>query len=167
MKDRVAEKALVLTAQDGMARVRLVGGQSCRKCGLAAMGLCKPGGTGMVYEVTNGLGAAAGDTVKLGLDTGIHAKGYLLAYVLPLAMLVLGSLAGWALSAWTGIGGLEAVLGVLSLGGGLLYSLRRLSALDSSGRMYVKSVVRDVPDFDPQEAGSAEGQDYLRAYRQA
>jgi positive regulator of sigma E activity len=166
MKDRVAEKALVLKTEDGTARVRMVGGEACRKCGLAAMGLCKPGGTGMVYDVTNDAGAEAGDTVMLGLNSSLHARGYWLAYVLPLALLVLGSLAGWWLANLTGIDGLEVPLGVTSLGGGLFYSLRRLYALDKTGRMYVKSVVREVPEFEPEEAGSAEGYDYLRAYRQ-
>jgi len=166
MKDRIAEKALVLKAEGHTAKVRLVGGEACRKCGLATMGLCKPGGTGMVYEVTNDIGAGAGDMVKLGLNAGIHAKGYFLAYVMPLALFAAGSFGGWLISEKTGIGGMDALLAVLALCCGLAFSIRMLARLDRVGRMFIKSIVNDVPDFDPTEAGSAEGLDYLRAYRQ-
>jgi positive regulator of sigma E activity len=167
MKDRIAETARVLQKRGRRARVRLEGGGTCRKCGLAALGLCKPGGTGMVFDVLDEKGAEVGDVVRLGLGAGPHAMDYLLAYILPLAGLTAGTFLGWALSLRWGFEWLEAAGGVLGLALCLPLTLRRLRGLDRANRMHIASIVREVPDFEPERAGFSEGRDYMRAFRNA
>ncbi len=164
MKDRIAQTARVTEVFGGRARVRLEGGETCRKCGLAAMGLCKPGGTGMGYEVVNAKGAKRGDRVRLGLDSRVHLKGYLFAYMLPLFSFVAGSIGGWALSNYSGINGLEVLTGTSALIVSIVFSLRKLRALDRTETMYVERIVHEVPDFKLNPETGPEGYDYLRAF---
>ncbi|MEJ2183262.1 MAG: SoxR reducing system RseC family protein [Nitrospirota bacterium] len=162
MKDRIAEKALVLGTEGGEAEVRLVGGAACRKCGMARMGLCKPGGTGMLVRAENRAGAAAGDMVTLGIAEGVRWRGYALAYMLPLLGLLGGAAAGAWLGARAGVPGLETPGAFFFLALALALSLRRLSTMDRTEQMFVSRIVRDVPDFHWDHA--SEGEDYLRAY---
>lgn len=166
MKDRISETARVTETSGKEAVVRLLGGESCRKCGLAAIGLCKPGGTGMVLRVENRLGAARGDVVRLGLDPGAKRRGYFFAYTLPLLCFAAGAFAGYLVTAATGLGGLDAALAFVSLLASLPLSIRKLRGLDASERMYVSRIVRDVPDFHWQGGDTPEGAYYLEAYRQ-
>ncbi|GAB4390202.1 MAG: hypothetical protein Kow0025_20600 [Thermodesulfovibrionales bacterium] len=166
MRDRISETARVIEARGGEAVVRLLGGQSCRKCGLAAIGLCKPGGTGMELRVENRLGASPGDVVKLGLDAGAKRRGYFFAYTLPLVCFTAGAMAGHLAGQAAGLGGqwLTTLAAFLALLGGLPFSINKLRGLDSSERMYVSSIVKDVPDFHLQAGDSPEGAHYLEAY---
>jgi positive regulator of sigma E activity len=167
MKTPIAETARVLETRGETALVRLEGGRTCRKCGLAAIGLCKPGGTGMEVRVENRAGASPGDSVRLALKRGAHWRGYFLAYLLPLASFVAGAFAGDALSAAAGVTGLDVVSAFSFYGLTLMYSLRKMRALEGAERMYISRVVRDVPDFHWQDASGAEAVDYLQAFKDA
>lgn len=163
MKDRIAENARVIRSGKGMAHVRLEGGETCRKCGMAAMGLCKPGGTGMEMTVRDPLGTKPGDLVRLGIDPVAERRGYIAAYGLPLFCFVLGSFGGWWAGSALGLPGIDVGLGVASLGGGLLAGRRTLRRLQGSARMHITRTVTDVPDFDPLTCGPEET-DYLNAW---
>jgi positive regulator of sigma E activity len=163
MKDRIAENARVMRSGDGMAHVRMEGGHTCHKCGMAAMGLCKPGGTGMEMTVRDPIGTKPGDLVRLGLDASTERRGFVAAYVLPLFCFVLGSFVGWWAGRALGVPGLDVATGVVALGGGLLAGRRTLRRLQGSARMHVTRTVTDVPEFDPVTCGPEEA-DYLNAW---
>jgi sigma-E factor negative regulatory protein RseC len=165
MKSLIADRGRVMGTDGSSAIVRLEGGAKCRKCGMAAIGLCKPGGTGMLVRVENPLGAEKGDVVKMALDRGVHLRGYFFAYMLPLLSFVAGAFVGHLASLASGLGGLDAPAAFLLLGLSLVLSVRKIRALDRSERMYIRQVVREVPEFEAQGASSPEGLEYLRAYR--
>lgn len=164
MKSLIADRGRVMGTEGSSALVRLEGGAKCRKCGMAAIGLCKPGGTGMLVSVENPLGAGRGDVVRIGLDRGVHLRGYFFAYMLPLLSFVAGAFAGRLASLASGINGLDAPAAFLLLAMSLLHSIRKIKELDRSKRMYIRQVLRDVPEFEAQGAMSPEGLQYLRAY---
>lgn len=141
MKDRIAEAGIVVGVEGGQARVRLVGGEACRKCGMAALGLCKPGGTGMVVWATDTQGVGIGDRVTLKLNQGAQWQGYAHVYLIPLALFVLGAGVGHM---WGQRAGME-YLDVLAAFGGLAVGLplahRKLKAMQRSERMEIDRVI--------------------------
>ncbi|NOZ25001.1 MAG: SoxR reducing system RseC family protein [Nitrospirae bacterium] len=161
----IVETGRVVETRDGMAFVRIEQGRSCRGCGMAALGLCRPGGAGMLLKVENPAGAVKGDRVMIGLGKRVHLKGYFIIYILPVVMMMLGTIAGYLASGATGIGGLEAAGGFAGLAASLFFSLRKMQALDRAERMYIRRIVRDVPEFDSDAmTGGAEGADYLSGF---
>lgn len=166
MKTSVVETGRVIETGNGIATVRIDKGESCKGCGMGKIGLCKPGGSGMVMEVENPLGANKGDTVMLGLDSSTHLKGYLFSFILPLIMLVISTFVGYILSGLTGIGGLEIISGFLGLSVTVFFSLRKMRKIDKSKRMYIRRVLRDSSNFMWEADYGAEGGDYLEVYNQ-
>jgi positive regulator of sigma E activity len=166
MKSLIADRGRVMGTEGSSALVRLEGGAKCRKCGMAAIGLCKPGGTGMLVRVENPVGADKGDVVRMGLDRGVHLRGYFFAYMLPLLSFVAGAFAGRLASLATGLRGLDVPTAFLLLSLSLVHAIRKIKVLDSSERLYIRQVIREVPEFDSQGAMSPEGLEYLRAYRE-
>ncbi len=162
----IVETGRVVETSDGIALVRIEQGRSCRGCGMAKLGLCRPGGAGMLIEVENPVGAVKGDRVMIGLGRRVHLKGYFIIYILPLFVMTLGTFAGYVASSATGIGWLEAAGGFSGLAASLAFSLRRMQALDRAERMYIRRIVRDVPEFDADAMPGAEGADYLAGFRE-
>lgn len=162
MKDRISERALVIKTEGGQARVRLVGGESCKRCGLAAIGLCKPGGTGMEFDVRNDLSAEAGEVVTLGIDPTARATGMAAAYGLPLGAFVLGAL----LAHVAGIPAWDVALAFIGLVCSLPFSHRILKDLDRVEHMRIERIVRGVPEFCPEAPASDEARRYLGAGQQ-
>jgi sigma-E factor negative regulatory protein RseC len=138
---KIVETGTVIARDGDTVRVIIDQGESCRKCGNAALGLCKPGGAGMVLDVENILGAGIGDVVKIGIDKDVQNRGYALAYVVPLMFLVLGTVIGHLLGGFYHVTFLDAVMGFLFLGVSLYFSLRAINAMDRSQRMHVKEIV--------------------------
>ncbi len=159
MKDRIAESGHVTGFKGGMTLVRLEGGHACRKCGMAAMGLCRPGGTGMVLRAENPLGAEVGQKVRVDIREAARARGYLLAYIMPLVAFVGGGLMGMYL----GGQGLSALLAFVSMMLTALVTYSRIRTMDRNERLYISRILHDVPDFSPAVASSCEGEEYLRA----
>lgn len=166
MKSSIAETGRVMQTDGASALVRLEGGSKCRKCGMAAMGLCKPGGTGMLVRVKDPVGAAKGDVVRLGLDRDVHLRGYFFAYMLPLLSFVAGAFIGHFISLASGLKGLDVVTGFVLLALSLVLAVRKIKALDRAEQMYIRQVVREVPEFEAEGAMGPEGLEYLNAYRQ-
>jgi positive regulator of sigma E activity len=161
MKTSIIETGTVIETRGMMASVRIDHGYSCRGCGMGKLGLCKPGGAGMVIEVENREGAHKGDRVTIGLQQGAQLKGYFFAYMLPIVVLAGGTAAGYALSSVTGIRGLDVISGFAGLAAVLWYSLKKVRDLDQSRRMHIKRVLQDVPEFYAQGGHSSEAIDYL------
>ncbi len=136
MKTSVVETARVLETDGNYATVMVEQGTSCKGCGMAKLGMCRPGGAGMVLKVRNPLNAGVGDRVKIGIDQRVHLKGYLLAFIIPLVCMFLGAIGG----SLTGLKGADVVGGFLFLGLSAYYCFRRLNSLDRNYRMYIKGI---------------------------
>ena len=57
MKPSIPEIGTVIKLQGDVATVMLKGGESCKGCGQAKIGLCKAGSTNMMLTVKNHIGA--------------------------------------------------------------------------------------------------------------
>lgn len=148
MKPSIPDTGTVIKLEGENAVVRMKGDGSCRKCGVAALGLCR-GGLLQVLTVKNTKRARVGDSVKIGLVQGVQYQGYFLAYVVPSAALVFGILGGHFLGVYAGFPPLESIAGFFSLIAVSFLSLRRLKRLDSTSSIEIVSVL-----FDPWDPGS-------------
>jgi sigma-E factor negative regulatory protein RseC len=120
----IEESAVVAEAGDGHAWVEIQRRSACGAChagdgcGTAALAKIWSGRRVRVRAVTK-LPLRPGDAVIVGLADGVLLRGALLAYLLPLALLLAGALLGQA--ALGGAGEEPVILsGVLGLGLGFL-----------------------------------------------
>lgn len=143
MKPSIPEIGTVIRLQGDIATVMLRGGESCKGCGQAKIGLCNAASTNMMLTVKNLVGAKVGDTVTIGIDKEIKAKGYSLAFIIPLFSLIFGALAGHIVGKHLSMPSLEVVSGFIALLLVSFFSFRRLKILDSSSSMAIKSVISD------------------------
>jgi positive regulator of sigma E activity len=148
MKPTIPDTGTIIRLEGENAVISMKGGESCRKCGAAAIGLCK-GGLMQVLTVKNAKRARVGDTVKIGLVQGTQFKGYLLAYVIPSAALVFGAVGGHFLGTYAGFPPLDVIAGFTSLIVASFFSLRRLKRLGSSSSIEIVNVL-----FDSRNPGS-------------
>jgi positive regulator of sigma E activity len=143
MKPTVPETGRVIKLDRDMAVVLLNPEKSCKGCGAAAIGLCKPSGDITMLTVRNTKHAVPGDTVTVALDKRIHRKGFLLAYGIPLLCFFAGSMLGYVINREFSIPSLDVITGFASLLLSATFSLRRLKKLDSSSLMTTKEIVSD------------------------
>jgi positive regulator of sigma E activity len=148
MKPGIPETGTVirLDGENAMIRMKADSG-SCRKCGVAAAGLCT-GALAQVLTVNNSKRARVGDTVKIGLAQKVQYKGFVLAYVLPAAALLLGMVGGHFLGRFADFPPLDIIAGFSSLLVVSFFSLRRLKRMDSRSSIEIVQVF-----FDPGDAG--------------
>lgn len=156
------ETATVLKTDGGQATVITNRSSSCRECGKAQAGICGKSGSGMVLKVRNPAGARNGDTVEIGIDKGTHIRGYIIVFVLPMAVLLLSAYAGHLISAVSGYGGLEVTAGLLGLVISLLYSVRKIYLLERASDLYIRRVLHDTPEY--RVGSSPEEIDYLQGF---
>jgi positive regulator of sigma E activity len=142
MKPSIPDTGTVISLEGEKAVVRMKHEGSCSKCGAAAMGLCKAG-LMQVLTVKNTERARVGDTVKIGLVQRTQYTGYVLAYVVPSAALVLGMVGGHFLGIRAGFPPLDIIAGFFSLLVVSFFSLRQLKRLDSSSSIEIVSVLSD------------------------
>ncbi len=146
------------------AVIRLNHDASCRKCGAAAIGLCK-GGLMQELTVKNSKRARIGDIVKIGLVQGIQYKGYLLAYVIPSASLVFGAVGGHFLGTYVGFPQMDIISGFISLIVASFFSLRRLKRLDSANSIEIVNVLFNPWNLRPLRSDDQETvSDYFSSY---
>ncbi len=153
MKPSIPDKGTVIRLEGEHAVIRMKHEGSCRKCGAAAMGLCK-GGLMQELTVKNSKRARVGDTVKIGLVQRVQYTGYLLAYVIPSAALVFGMVGGHFLGTYAGFPPLDIIAGFTSLIVVSFFSLRRLKHLDSSSSIEIVNVLSDP--WNPGSRSAAE-----------
>lgn len=142
MKPSIPDTGTVIRLEGGKAVVRMDGHGSCRKCGAAAIGLCKAGQM-QVLTVENPGNACVGDRVKIGLVQKVQYLGYVLAYVIPPAALILGSVAGHYLAASAGFPPLEIMTGFFSMFLLSFFSFRRLNRLNAAHSVEIVQVLSD------------------------
>ena len=155
MKASIPDTGMVIRLEGGNAVISMQGDASCRKCGAATIGLCK-GGMLQILTVRNSGGARAGDLVNIRLAQEVQNKGYLLAYVIPVAAFILGIVAGYYLGEWSGIPLLDIITGFASLAVAAAFSFRRLKTLDAASSIEITSVLLDpwVPAAGEQCGGA-------------
>jgi|Deesub1362A_J573_1020465.scaffolds.fasta_scaffold00882_12 sigma-E factor negative regulatory protein RseC len=154
--------ARVIDIHGDTATVVINRSRRCSECGKAQAGICGQGGAGMVLRVRNTIGAAKGDTVVVSLDRRTHYKAYLVAFVIPVMALFVGTYAGSLLSGIFRIGSLDVILGILFLALSLVISMMIIRSLDRSNDMYISRILHDHGDYDI--GSSVEGEEYLRAF---
>ncbi|MBI5141137.1 MAG: SoxR reducing system RseC family protein [Nitrospirae bacterium] len=142
----VCETGIVQSTGNGTAIVRLTGDQSCRKCGLAAIGLCTVGGTGMEIEARCQISVAPGQKVRVSRGGRSMTDGGFVIYGVPVAALIGGALLGGFIAPSLGVSADAGATG----GGFLLMFLSLLPVWlwgkrqDKSARF--KPVIREVVD---------------------
>jgi positive regulator of sigma E activity len=142
MKPTIPDTGTVIRLEGEHAVVRMKHEGSCRKCGAAALGMCK---AGLMQEVIvkNSKRVRVGDTVKIGLVQRIQFRGYFLAYVVPPAALVFGTVGGHFLGTYMGFPPLDVIAGFTTMIVVSFFSLRRLKRLDSSSSIEIVNVLFD------------------------
>ena len=140
MKPSIPDTGTVIRLEGENAVISMEGHESCRKCGAAAIGLCR-GGMMRVVTVKNSKRVSVGDTVQIGLTQTVQYKGYFLAFVVPPASLIFGVVAGYILGTFTGFPALDIIIGFTSLIAASFFSFRRLKRLDSSHSIEIADVI--------------------------
>lgn len=164
MKPSIPDIGTVIRLEGPNAVVRMKHEGSCSKCGAAAIGLCK-GGMMQVVTVRNIKRACVGDTVKIGLVQGTQNRGYLLAYVVPAAALIVGISFGHVLAGWAGFPPLDIIAGFSLMIAASFFSLRRLKRLASVSSIEIVQVLTDP--WTPGDGSCAEENsvaDYYASY---
>lgn len=141
MKPSVPETGMIISLEGDKAHIILQSSGSCKGCGAAKLGLCKPAGNMSALSAKNTLGAVVGDIVKIELDSGVQTRGYFLAFIIPVFSLIIGTIAGYVIGGYFSIPALEAVLGFIALFLTSFYSLKRLKRLNASSTMVIKEIV--------------------------
>ena len=135
------ETGTVIETNGTKAKVRINKSKSCKECGKAQAGICGKSGEGMIMEAGNNLNAREGDRVTLGLEKKIHVKGYFLVFILPVLSLFLFAYMGHEISGFTGMKGLDVIMGITGLVMAILFSLYKIKKLDSSAEMEITRIV--------------------------
>ena len=106
---------LVVALDGNQARIRFLRGSACAHCGACLTA----GENEMEVMLVNTLGAKVGDRVAVDLSPNRVVQASLLAYAIPLVLLIAGVFIGSRFSDWLGL-----VLGVLACG--IAYLILRL-----------------------------------------
>jgi positive regulator of sigma E activity len=155
MKASIPDTGTVIRLEGENAVISMQGDASCRKCGAAAIGLCK-GGMLQVLTVRNSTRARVGDRVKIRLVQEVQFKGYLLAYVIPASAFILGIVGGHFLGSRLGFPPLDIIAGFFLLVVAAFFSFRRLKRLDNTNSIEIVNVLLDpwVPEAGEQCRGT-------------
>jgi len=153
LKAAIPDTGMVIKLEGENAVISMKGDASCRKCGAAALGLCK-GGLMQVLTVRNSKQARVGDSVKIKLVQEVRLKGYLLAFVIPPTALVFGAVGDHFLGTYAGFPPLDIIAGFFSLIVVSYFSLKRLKRLDASNSIEIVDVL--VGPWNPAYTGPVE-----------
>jgi positive regulator of sigma E activity len=146
MKPSIPDTGTVIKLDGERAVVRMHHEGSCRKCGAAALGLCKMGQM-QVLTVRNTQDARVGDRVKIGLDEKVQARAYVLAFIIPPAALIVGSVAGHSIGTYSGFPAIDIISGVAWMIAGSFFSFRKLKRLDQTSSIEIVRVLIDPPVY--------------------
>jgi sigma-E factor negative regulatory protein RseC len=111
LENNGAHIGLVTAITDGTAQIRFLRSSACAHCGACLT----VGDSEMEVSLPNTLGAKVGDRVVVDLSPKRVIQASLLAYAVPLLLLIAGVLIGSRYADWAGL-----VLGVLACGIGYL-----------------------------------------------
>ena len=145
MKPSVPETGRIIKIENGTATVMLQGGESCRGCGAAEVGLCKAASAGnmSVLTVKNSIGARVGDVVTVGIAQKTQMKAFLFAFIVPFLSFLVGSAIGYVIGKEYSLPSLDVITGFASLLVSSWYFLKKLRKLDRSEPMVIKGIVSE------------------------
>lgn len=143
MKPTIPETGIITRIDGGIAMIALKSEGACHSCGAGKLGLCKPSGGVSTIRAKNKIGAMVGDTVKIGMDSSMQVKGFLLAFIIPIACFVIGSAAGLYLNKALAVPFFEVILGFVSLIAASLFTFGKLKKMDKSSELVILSIVSD------------------------
>ena len=115
MENKGDHIGLVMSIKDGTAQIRFLRGSACAHCGACLT----VGDSEMEISLPNTLGAKEGDRVAVDLSPKRVVQASLLAYAVPLVLLIAGVFIGSRYADWAGL-----ALGVGACG--LSYLILRL-----------------------------------------
>ena len=129
---------LVTSVTDGTAQIRFLRGSACAHCGACLT----VGDSEMEISLPNTLGAKEGDRVMVDLSPKRVVQASLLAYAVPLVLLIAGVLVGSRIADWAGL-----VLGVAACGLGYLI-LRIVEKKSAKKKSFQPTMTRILDDCE-------------------
>lgn len=130
----LTEYGQVVKVAGGVAHVKFVRTSACGKC--QACGMLSTQNE-IIVRVDNDCGAAVGDLVQVSIRMKKAMRASVLAYVFPLAMLILGVWVGWLLSAqWRVFENADAAMAVCAV----IFAILSFFLLKLAAPLYNKSV---------------------------
>ena len=129
---------LVTSVTDGTAQVRFLRGSACAHCGACLT----VGDSEMEISLPNTLGAKEGDRVAVDLSPKRVVQASLLAYAVPLLLLIAGVLIGSRIADWAGL-----ALGVAACGIGYLI-LRIVEKKSAKKKSFQPRMTRILDDWE-------------------
>lgn len=91
------ETGTVVTVHDGVVDVRMQVSAGCAGCSVCSQGA---GGETVMHQVSDTHGATVGDVVEVSIPDGIRSRAAAAVFLVPVACLMLGYLAGFLLGGW-------------------------------------------------------------------
>ena len=129
---------LVTSVSDGTAQIRFLRGSACAHCGACLT----VGDSEMEISLPNTLGAKEGDRVVVDLSPKRVVQASLIAYAVPLVLLIAGVLVGSRIADWAGL-----VLGVAACGLGYLI-LRIVEKKSAKKKSFQPTMTRILDDCE-------------------
>ena len=129
---------LVTSVKDGTAQIHFLRGSACAHCGACLT----DGDSEMEISLPNTLGAKEGDRVMVDLSPKRVVQASLLAYAVPLVLLIAGVLVGSRIADWAGL-----VLGVAACGLGYLI-LRIVEKKSAKKKSFQPTMTRILDDCE-------------------
>ncbi|HML66913.1 MAG TPA: SoxR reducing system RseC family protein [Clostridia bacterium] len=138
MENAGAHIGLVTAITDGTAKIRFLRGSACAHCGACLT----VGESEMQISLPNTLGAKEGDRVAVDLSPKRVVQASLLAYAVPLLLLIAGVLIGSQIADWAGL-----ALGVAACGIGYLI-LRIVEKKSAKKKSFQPRMTRILDDWE-------------------
>ena len=129
---------LVTSVKDGTAQIHFLRGSACAHCGACLT----VGDSEMEISLPNTIGAKEGDRVMVDLSPKRVVQASLLAYAVPLVLLIAGVLVGSRIADWAGL-----VLGVAACGLGYLI-LRIVEKKSAKKKSFQPTMTRILDDCE-------------------
>jgi sigma-E factor negative regulatory protein RseC len=133
-----AHIGLVTAITDGTAQIRFLRGSACAHCGACLT----VGESEMEISLPNTLGAKEGDRVAVDLSPKRVVQASLLAYAVPLLLLIAGVLIGSRIADWAGL-----ALGIGACGIGYLI-LRIVEKKSAKKKSFQPRMTRILDDWE-------------------
>ena len=138
MENTGAHIGLVTAITNGTAQIRFLRSSACAHCGACLT----VGDSEMEISLPNTLGAKEGDRVMVDLSPKRVVQASLLAYAVPLVLLIAGVLVGSRIADWAGL-----VLGVAACGLGYLI-LRIVEKKSAKKKSFQPTMTRILDDCE-------------------
>ena len=129
---------IVTAISDGTARIHFLRGSACAHCGACLT----VGEAEMEISLPNTLGAKEGDRVSVDLSPKRVVQASLLAYAVPLILLIAGVLVGSRYADWAGL-----ALGIFACGLGYLI-LRIVEKTTAKSKRFQPRMTRILDDWE-------------------